>query len=347
MKYDNKVKMNAGSLSSPESFAYFSTDDRRQSVELARHIARRDWVLFAGSGVSHNSGLPLWKDLADEMIRRLGSKEEDTQDPLELASLFETSLGRDALVRFLRENLEKPDLYPNPLHNLLLDLRPPTIVTTNFDDLFERALQQKEVPYACVINNADLSLVGDRLQVLKPHGDLAFPDSLVFTRRDYSRYPQQEIVNEKLRTLAAQHSFLFVGYSLNDPDLNHQFQHVLDAQQPLARHHYLVVDKISALKRKALLAERQVHVIALGSYDHLEQFLIELQTEAEKIRASERKVPFVPTTGRAELVPLSEAEKQVVLLLEEDYQPVIEAFEHLRFVDAEKHLHALEGINGS
>ena len=55
-----------------EAFGYLSQEDRTNARELTRHIARRDWVLFAGSGISRRSGLPLWSDLVEKMIKRLG-----------------------------------------------------------------------------------------------------------------------------------------------------------------------------------------------------------------------------------------------------------------------------------
>ncbi len=89
-----------------EPFNYLCEEDRLQAIELTRHIASRDWVLFVGSGVSRPSGLPLWRDLVSLMTQRLGP-EAASQDPLEIASLFEANLGRNALVTFLRENLAK------------------------------------------------------------------------------------------------------------------------------------------------------------------------------------------------------------------------------------------------
>jgi NAD-dependent SIR2 family protein deacetylase len=231
----------------PEPFGYLSDEDRRQAIELARHIAKMNWVLFVGSGVSRSSGLPLWGELTGKMLQRLGSDVE-TQDPLEVASLFEANMGRTALVASLQESLATLGIEPNTLHDHLIDLCPPVIVTTNFDDLLERALDRRRLPHAPIINNQALSLTAGRLQLLKIHGDLKQPDSLVISGQDYERYPQQkqELINNELRSLAAKHSFLFVGYSVSDTDLKPQLRRVLDAQGDLARHHYLVVDTISA-----------------------------------------------------------------------------------------------------
>jgi tetratricopeptide (TPR) repeat protein len=316
-------------------FSYLQGDDCIQAIELARHIARRDWVLFAGGGISRPSGLPLWRDLVNLMKQRLGP-EADSPDPLEVASLFEANLGRNALVSFLRESLATLGLSSNVLHNRLLDLRPHVIVTTNFDDLLERALDQRRLPHALVITDQDLALVGSDTLVIKPHGDLKSHDSLVFTRRDYARYPRQAEVNNKLRTLIAQHAFFFVGYSLNDHDLERQFEKLLDAQGELARHHYLVVDKVTHLHRSAFL-KRNIHIIELGSYAQLEQFLLDLSAESERHRAP----PTTHLTSVAEgpeTLRLDTAEETILALLEVDYAPVSEALQQLRLADAETHL---------
>ncbi len=324
---------------SEEAFSYLNPEDKRQTLELARLLAKRDWVLFVGSGISRPSGLPLWSDLVSKMVERLGSEATELKDPLEVASLFETIFSRSALIAFLQEHLQKPNSHPNPLHDSLLSLNPPVIITTNFDNLFERDLEKHGVPYALVVSNGDFSSVTDRLIVLKPHGDLRQPDSLIFTRNDYASYPRQKMVNDELCLLAGKHSFFFVGYSLGDPDLEHQLQWILDAQGNLARSHYLVVDKINPLRRHAFRDQRKIQTIEIESYDNLEQFLRALHIEAEQIRRSEettRKLSF--STKSTEVSDLSAAEKELLAFLEEDYAPVIKALDQLQFVEAEKHL---------
>ena len=320
-----------------ERFSYLSEEDRLQAVELARYIAKREWILFAGSGISRSSGLPLWGELIEEMVERLGPEVEST-DPLEVASLFEANFSRPSLVEFLRDNLQVSDLRSNALHECLLDLNPSKIVTTNFDDLFERALEQRKIPYASAATNEELSLTGGGLLVLKPHGDFKHPDSLVFSRRDYARYPQHKAINATLCSWVARYSFLFVGYSLSDPDLEHQLQGTLDAQGDLARTHYILIDSTDHQRRNALLRLRNIQVIELGSYDNLEIFLTDLSNEAETIRSREIKSPPLYAARSLESSELSEAERQLLEFLNEDYTPVVKALEQSHFVDAEDHL---------
>ncbi len=138
---------------SEEAFSYLNPEDKRQTLELARLLAKRDWVLFVGSGISRPSGLPLWSDLVSKMVERLGSEATELKDPLEVASLFEAIFSRSALIAFLQELLQKPNSHPNPLPDYLLSLNPQVINTTNFDNLFQSAIKTHGFPFAFVINN--------------------------------------------------------------------------------------------------------------------------------------------------------------------------------------------------
>ena len=325
---------------SSERFSYLSEEDRLPAVELARHIARREWVLFAGSGISRSSGLPMWDDLAEQMAKRLGSEAVSQADPLEVASLFEANLDRPSLIDLLRKNLQSPEYCPNSFHDLLISLRPHDIITTNFDDLFECALEQRGIPYALVVKDKDRSSApSDWISVIKPHGDLKQTDSIVFTQKDYARYPQQKYVNAELCSLAAHYPFLFVGYSLKDPDLERQLQEILDAQGELARSHYLIIDKIDHLRRNAFLRQRKISAIEIGSYDNLESFLTDLSNESETIRSYEIKSqPLYAARSLESSEELNAAEQKLLEFLNEDYNPVIEALEQLRIVETEEHL---------
>jgi hypothetical protein len=57
--------------------------------------------------------------------------------------------------------------------------------------------------------------------VLKIHGDLSTPEEIVLTRTDYDRYfEHRPAVATLLRGLLLNRTFVFIGYSLRDPNLN-------------------------------------------------------------------------------------------------------------------------------
>src|SRR5690242_2116207 len=89
-------------------------------------------------------------------------------------------------------------------------------VTTNWDPLIERALDIL-VP---IVEDRDLAFWDDRKrQVLKIHGCITRPHSIVATEADYNNcIAQNPLVFNKLKDLMATKTFLFMGYSMRDSD---------------------------------------------------------------------------------------------------------------------------------
>jgi hypothetical protein len=95
-------------------------------------------------------------------------------------------------------------------------------VTTNWDPFLERSLEVM-IP---TIEGRDLAFWDDRKrQVLKIHGCITRPYSIVATTTDYERCIRDNpLIFNKLKDLMATKTFLFVGYSLRDSD----FQFIWD-----------------------------------------------------------------------------------------------------------------------
>ena len=53
------------------------------------------------------------------------------------------------------------------------------------------------------------------------HGDLKVPNSIVLKESDYLDYEQKHtLISTFIRSLLVNHTFVFLGYSLNDYNLN-------------------------------------------------------------------------------------------------------------------------------
>jgi hypothetical protein len=202
--------------------------------ELVEAIARGDAVLFVGAGLSVGAGLPGWGQLLAPLADRLGLPAAQRGDPLRVAQYYNGQRGTNALIDYLREQLDTTGKRPTENHRRLLRLGIRTWVTTNFDDLLEQTLRDGGERFSKVVRDRDLPYASaDRLTLIKLHGEIEQPETVVITQQDYATYFRRfPRVKEKLSSLLVDKTFLFVGYSISDPDFNQLIAEVgFDLQQ--------------------------------------------------------------------------------------------------------------------
>lgn len=240
--------------------------------ELVQDLARGNAVLFAGAGLSTAAGLPGWVDL----VRPLAEAVDNPLPPdpyitsdhlLDATQYYENAKGRHALISYLQEQLDTTLQQPSPNHALLARLPVQTIFTTNYDDLIERSLQAAQRRYNPITRESQLPQWSkDRLQLVKLNGDLRQPDTIVITRNDYNTYfERHRLLVERLRSDLVTATFLFLGYSLTDPDFNLIFDEIiyqLTAAAAAPRMSFAVMFGAPPL-RLADLRRRGLHVINL------------------------------------------------------------------------------------
>jgi hypothetical protein len=194
-------------------------------IALSREIAEGNCVIFVGSHVSETAGIPGWAKLEGIMREKIII----TQDycPPRVADCCRELLGT-RLFNKLIESVIKPINHPTQLHRHLAKLPVNLFVTTNFDTLLERAIEEEkgsEVPK--VLSLADdarwlhVSEHPEEIWVLKIHGCISrSPSNLVITEEDYLAFPlQYSTVIQSLGKNLADKSVLFVGYSIDDWDV--------------------------------------------------------------------------------------------------------------------------------
>jgi hypothetical protein len=200
-----------------------------------------DLVLFLGAGVSTGSGLPRWGELIAELGRAAGMTSAELAKlarlhVLDQARLVEMRLERTtspAAARPLGEAVAKAfQAHPGyPLaHALLAALPVDEVVTTNYDELFERASRAigREVS---VLPHAPAAGTGRWL--LKMHGCVTDPDHIVLTREDYLRYDQRrQALAGIVQALLMMRHMLFVGFSLTDDNFHRIADAVRRARRP-------------------------------------------------------------------------------------------------------------------
>lgn len=186
---------------------------------LEQALLARECVFFVGAGLSTAAGLPDWNSLVRRLGDELGLPWSDRHDYLDLAQWYRERFGRERLAGLLREMYATPAL-PTLAHYLLMSLPLRHVITTNYDDLLERALIGLKQHPVKVLHQEDVARTGQsEVFVVKLHGDIAHPDEIVLTRDDYEEFFQQRpAMALLLEGLLLNQTFFFVGYGLRDPN---------------------------------------------------------------------------------------------------------------------------------
>jgi hypothetical protein len=199
---------------------------------LIDEIRKGNCALFVGAGLSAQSGLPTWAELMTPLARELGVSEKT--DYTHVAQYYENQMGRQRLVTRIMETLRK-SAAPSRAHELIASLPFQVIFTTNYDSLLECALSDAQKQYTVIVSDAGATYwSADRVQIVKMHGGLDDPTSLVVTADDYATYFRRHpLIADLLKTQLTTKTFLFLGYSLSDPD----FQMIFDGMRFDAERH--------------------------------------------------------------------------------------------------------------
>lgn len=219
-------------------------DLRRDLVEpleqLVTEADRGRLVLFLGAGVSMGAGLPSWQALLDALVEetgmapRLDADARRGLDTRDVATLVKLALGEDrplgaAVCEVMRGFMPRAaDGSPRVslVHQLLAALPVTEAATTNYDDLFEAAwVDAGRSPD--VLPKTGPATAPEWL--LKLHGTLDEPDSIVLARDDYLRFEGQgSALAGLVHAMLLTRYLLFVGYSLSDDNF-HRIVHQVRA----------------------------------------------------------------------------------------------------------------------
>jgi WD40 repeat protein len=279
--------------------------------ELVNAIVRGDAVLFIGAGLSIDAGLPGWNELLEPLANSISLPMALRTDPLKVAQYYQNKRGRNALLNHISEQTDTIGKAPTANHVRLARLGIHTWVTSNYDSLLEQTLHQAEMRFIKVVCDHDLSATSsETMTLIKLHGDREQPNTIVITQQDYETYFRHfPRVKQKLTSLLVDKTFLFIGYSINDPDFNQiQSEIVFD----LKDHHrtaYAVLFDADEFTN-SYLRERNIHVLNISMGDQsansskLGSLLDELNHRAEQSRRNRapKLQPLVPITVPYETV---------------------------------------------
>ncbi len=221
---------------------------------IAEAVTKGECILFLGAGVHYPpptgskythveserppSGRELSQKLATECAFSVDFPNDDVRNLQRVSLCHERKFGRAKLVERVAAEIG-PAKKPSAALRALAALPFPIVITTNYDQLFERALRKFDKEPQVSIYSPDHDAVTkdarrftvDTPFVFKIHGDLSEPASIVITDEDYIQFVMRmrdtrdyDPVPETVKFYMKRWPTLFVGYRLMDYNLRLLFK---------------------------------------------------------------------------------------------------------------------------
>ncbi|EES71591.1 hypothetical protein POTG_03814 [Paenibacillus sp. oral taxon 786 str. D14] len=224
-----------------------STDKEVLIREFLKALHEENAAIFAGAGLSAASGYVNWKGLLKEVAEELHLDIEKETDLISLAQYFYNKNGRQRLSQLVIDNFSA-QAQINENHRILAKLPIDTYWTTNYDRLIEMSLIEAGKNPDVKIKQTDFALLKPRRDaiVYKMHGDIERADETVLIKDEYETfYEKNQLFAMGLKGDLISKTFLFIGYSFEDPDLEYILSRIRVLMGQDGRTHYCFFRKVS------------------------------------------------------------------------------------------------------
>lgn len=198
--------------------------------KLKEAIDNNKLVVFVGAGVSANSKCPSWEGLVEQFADELGipndKRDKSVEYFLKIPQYYYIERGEKEYFDLIDKNINNFDAIPNDINRIIFELKPSTIITTNFDDLLEKTVKSQGLFYTTVKQDKDLPYCFNDQLIIKMHGDGKLKN-IILKEDDYLSYSRKfPLVENYIKGLFSTKTILFIGYSAEDPDFKLLFKSV-------------------------------------------------------------------------------------------------------------------------
>jgi hypothetical protein len=304
--------------------------------ELVEAVRKYQVVPFIGAGISmgvKRGMFPSWIQLLEGLAERMNDesipesaisevRQRITQgDYLTAAELAFKELGAYRFNRFLRERLRvrQPQDADLSVIRALWELRPPVVLTPNYDDVLLWGREDAEAvsnDQEDELNLMDAEASADRPRVWYLHGTIHRLATLVLAGADYKRlygdtgqpasYSQYTNALVRLREWIRSKPFLYMGFSFSDPYVLKQLEHVIGITKGRHVPSFALMKK-GEIDRGALWPRYNIQLVEYEDFGPpLAKFLRELaQAAFGTTRVSMGPVSFSAEPAPGDLPPVA------------------------------------------
>ncbi len=216
---------------------------------MVRYLQAENLSVFAGAGISIDSGFVDWKGLMKPIINQLGLN--PNIDLSLVAQFYKNEYGRHDINELIYNEFNKKHK-SNEIIKKLGKLPIKSYWTTNYDSLIEDTLSNepimKKVHVVKEKNQFKYKTPDVDVTVYKMHGDKSEPDYAIITKNDYETYDKKrDVFTKALFTELISKTFLFIGFSFSDPNLERILsivKHTFDNDEGNPRNHYCFMRRV-------------------------------------------------------------------------------------------------------
>lgn len=265
--------------------------------EYTKAIIEGYAAIFAGAGLSRASGYANWKGLLSVIAKDIGLDVDRENDLVAVAQYYKNEKGarRDGINQKIINEFTK-NAQQNINVEILTRLPITSYWTTNYDELIEDNLKNNKRKPDIKANQDNLANnIYDRDAVVyKMHGDVRNPSEAVITKDDYETYNQKRpLFTTALQGDLISKTFLFIGFSFEDPNLEYILSRIKVLLGENTRTHYCFLKsvipedflnddeyKYAVVKQELRvrdLSRYGIEAVMLDSYDRITEILVEIE----------------------------------------------------------------------
>jgi len=250
---------------------------------VVSEIRGHNAILWAGSGLSLYAGYPSGKSMSEIILNSAKSDSDMSILKKHINSLMDISneysqlYSRKELMELIKLNF---DMSPTtmPITHYLITKIPQirTIITTNYDHLFEMVYGDEIT--ACIGTDFKKTVKG-KVDLFKIHSDTSNEDSIIITSKDYAHFYDNldTILWGKIKGILAENSIIFVGYSLEDKNIQDVFEKIISQIDSSEKEFFIVTPTLHEHKLRHLNSICKTTHIPLNGNDFIEYIESEIR----------------------------------------------------------------------
>ena len=221
--------------------------------KFSKEIKEENAAIFAGAGLSAPVGYVNWADLLKPLAEEIGIDVSRENDLVSIAQYYKNEKTNRSEInnRIIEEFSAEVNGTEN--HKILARLPIGTYWTTNYDSVIEDTLKDsgKIVDKKYTVEHLSVTKPKRDVIVYKMHGDKENPSKAILLKEDYEIYHKTfaPFITALSGDLVSK-TFLFIGFSFTDPNLDYILSRIRISHGENQRNHYAFIKNVDRKEYK-------------------------------------------------------------------------------------------------